>query len=110
MQYLKEIFSFFRNLLVNFYMPFMDRIVFAKVIDEVFNTGASLYNAISIKNRRNSGVSSIQLSTPDDTKKRVMLQSLNDDAELFIHQRVTREAEWRRSLNVGDYIDAVSHF
>ena len=58
-QYLKEIFCLFRNLLVNFYITFMDRLVFAKVIDEIFDVRASLYNAISIRNRRNAGVSSI---------------------------------------------------
>ena len=39
-----------------------------------------------------------------------MLGALNDDAELLLQQRVAREAEWRRSLDVGDYIDAISHY
>ena len=110
LQYLKEIFGLFRNLLVNFYIAFMDRIVFAKIIDEIFNVNASLYNAISIKSKRSNGVSCIQLSTPDDTKKRAMLASLNDDAQLFVLQRVSREAEWRISLKAGDYVDCISHW
>ena len=84
-QYLKEIFALFRNLLVNFYITFMDRLVFAKIIDEIFNVSASLYNAISLKGRRNAGVAaSVSLATPDDTKKRAMLQALNDDAEYLV--------------------------
>ena len=46
-------------LLVNFYIAFMDRLVFAKVIDESFDVRASLCNAFSIRNIRNTGVSSI---------------------------------------------------
>ena len=39
-----------------------------------------------------------------------MLEEVNADAEQFSYLRVEREAHWRRGLNTGDYLDAISHY
>lgn len=39
-----------------------------------------------------------------------MIQKLNDQTDLSEKFRVQEEKEWRQSLKVGDYIDAVNNY
>ena len=87
-KYLKEVLNFIRNLLVNYYPSFLDREPFARVIDDLLDESAPIYSRVSAD----------------------LLEEVNLDSEQFTYMRVRQEASWRSGLEVGDSLDAISHY
>ena len=115
--YLVTIFNFFHSLIVDYYGPLIERMDVCQLIDEVFNDRANLYQAIfPVQNRhsrRNGGSSSTNKQgngAQEDKKREDMRENLNFESDKKIYARIEREAPWRTSLNVGDYLDALSQY
>ena len=50
------------------------------------------------------------MQAQEDKKREDMRESLNFESESKIHNRIAHEADWRNSIAVGDYLDALAQY
>lgn len=113
--YLVAIFNYFHTLIVDFFGPLIERFDVCQLIDLIFNDRSNVYQAVfpqqqrSVRRQGNQAQKSLSQTQLQEEKKREDLrENLNFEHDKKLYARIEREAEWRRGLKEGDYLDALS--